>query len=298
MPRVYDPQRGWVDAPTPAAGSAPGGLLLSGSTYVRNPQGDQTVQGRLTGLLNQPNDFVRLNEREGQRYAASRGLTNSTLAAQAGRQAAIQAALPIATADAQFANQAAAQNQQALNEMQALELQRQAATAASMSANTGTQFNMLDTEIDHNRRIALMREQNRLDREASREDRDWRTGESRADRELTREGWRWDSDEAGRERDWRSSEAGLDRGLTREGWANERDNAREERAWLRDNMNQEQRYGMFRDILGMMGGTLFSDPSFWRDPAGASGFLSFFGDEFMGLFSRFFGGGNYAPGGG
>lgn len=90
MPRVYDPQRGWVEAPTPANATAPGGLTLSGSTYVRSPGQNQTVQGRITGLLGANSDFVRLNEREGQRYAASRGLQNSTLAAQAGRQAAIQ----------------------------------------------------------------------------------------------------------------------------------------------------------------------------------------------------------------
>lgn len=310
MARFYDPNtRQWVESPTPANATAPGGLTLSGSTYVRNPTGGQTVSGQMTGLLSGNSDYIRMNERAGQNFAAGRGLMNSTLAAQAGRQAAIQSALPIATADAQMANQAAAQNMDALNEMQALEMQRQAATASTANANVGAQYNMLDSQLEHDRRLDIMREQSRLDREGAREDRDWRSGESRADRDwrtgesdrdraFGREGWANDRDAAREDRDWRSGEARRDRDLTREGWANDRDAAREQNRWNRENLSSEQRAAFFRDMMQMMGGTLFSDPSFWRDPDGASGFLNFFSGQFGGLFDSFFSNRGNAFGGG
>lgn len=300
MPRIYDPNtRQWVEAPTPANASAPGGLTLSGSTYVRNPSGNQTVRGNMESLLSGNSDFIRLNERGGQKYAASRGLQNSTLAAQAGRQAAIQSALPIASADAQILNSAASQNMDALNAMEALKMQQQSQVNVG---NYGAQYNQLDSQIDHDRRLELMREQSRLDREGAREDREWRSGESRLDRDwrsgesgrdrdLTREGWDRDYGDRREERRWRSRESELDRGLSREEWRDRRESAREERDWMRENMNQEQRFGYFRDMMQMLGGTLFSDPSFWRDPTGASGFLEFFTGQFGGIWSRLFGNG-------
>lgn len=299
MPRVYDPQRGFVEAPAQGPSSAPGGISLTGTTYTRGGDKNSTVRGQMEGLLADNSNYLQMNRKAGQKFAAGRGLLNSTLAAQAGEQAAIQGALPIAQADAQLSAQAAAQNMDALNAMAAIDAQRAASTAISGSGVING--NALDSRIDHERRIELMREQNRLDREAAGEDRTWRSGESAADRTwrsgesgldrgLTRESRDLEFGDRRAERDWRSGESGLDRGLTREGWANERENAREERAWMRENMTSEQRYGFFRDMMAQVGNTLFSDPSFWRDQDGASGFMNFFMGQFGGLFDQFFGG--------
>lgn len=59
-----------------------------------------TVAGQLKSLLASDSPYIQQQEAKAQEQAQSRGLLNSTLAAQAGREAAIDAALPIAQADA------------------------------------------------------------------------------------------------------------------------------------------------------------------------------------------------------
>lgn len=307
MPRVYDPQRGWVDAPTPGGNGAQG-LTLSGNTYVRSSDPNQTVRGQMEGLLSSNSNYMRTNERAGQRFAASRGLLNSTLAGQSGRQAAIAGALPIAQADAQLAAQSASQNMDALNAMGIAELNRQTASAStSMGGNAYNRVeNELDADLAEQRQMRIMRLASQLniseadagrvfDREMTLGDREFRGVQNELDRGLTREGYDRQSTENERDRTFRGGQSELDRGLTREGRDLDLLNAREDRAAVRSNMDASARQSMFRDVLGMMGNTLFSDPSFWRDPAGASGFLEFFSGEFSNLFSRFFG---TAPGGG
>lgn len=60
----------------------------------------ETTSGQLRELLGANSPYIRQAEGAATRYAASRGLQNSSIAAQAGRKAAIDAALPIANADA------------------------------------------------------------------------------------------------------------------------------------------------------------------------------------------------------
>lgn len=315
---IYDPNTGqWVQRPGTNQNTAPGGLTTGAyGTFLRTPDQRQTVQGQMTGLLKSDTPYMKINEQKGQQFAAGRGLLNSTLAAQAGRRAAIEGALPIAAADATTYAQASAQNQDALNRMQALELQRQAATATG--GGVIYQNNAMESELEHERRLELMREQSRLEREGAREDREWRTGESRAEREwrtgeagADRE-WRtgesaldrWlATDQAQRDRDFRADQAAQDRGLTREQWeieqeerARDRDMQREEWAFMRENMTDSARFELFGSVLGMTMSTMFSNPDFFRDPDGAAGFIEFFtGDVFGGLFDRFFGGGTPRP---
>jgi hypothetical protein len=312
---IYDPNTGqWAQRPAPSQNTAPGGLTTGAyGTFLRSPDARQTVQGQMVGLLKSDTPYMKINEQKGQQFAAGRGLLNSTLAGQAGRRAAIEGALPIAAADATTFAQAGAQNQDALNRMAALDLQRQAATAQAYGG--GNTYNALDSELEHDRRKELMRLENQLNREASREDRDWRSGESAADREwrtgesgldrgLEREFFWENMNESQRDRAFRADQASQDRGLTREQWdreqaerARDREFEREERGLDRqfqlDSMSQQQRFQLFGDVIGMTMGTMFSSPDFFRDPDGAAGFINFFtGDVFGGLFSRFFGGGS------
>lgn len=69
---------------------------------------DDSAATRLTGLLATGGDYLKLARSQGQSAARRRGLQNSTMAAKAGEAAAIGAALPIASQDAQ---QTAAKNQ-------------------------------------------------------------------------------------------------------------------------------------------------------------------------------------------
>lgn len=248
----------------------------------------------MSALLAGDNPYVQQNEARARAESAGRGLLNSTLAAQAGRAAAIQGALPIATADAQLASQAAARNADALNATLLAEAQKQAAIAAGGGGGSVSgMYNQLTAEQEFERQKELMRLENQLQREAAGEDRTWRSGESQLDRGLTRDmttgEWRW-----------RSGESQLDRGLTREGWGRDSAEAAANRNWqsgeaqLDRNFQAQQsasnsRSQMFSNVFSQVMGTIFSSPDYWRDPAGASGFMNFFTGQFNDIFSRFFG---------
>jgi hypothetical protein len=287
MTAVYDQNTGqWTQRPA-HEGPVTGGLMRSGSMYLRKPGANETVAGNMAQLQSSGNPLMRLAGKQGEAFAARRGLQNSSMAAQASQQAALQAAMPIAQADAQIHAQASAQNAEALNAAAIAEMNRQTASAQGGGVQIGP--NQLDADIEFERQQQLMRLQSELniseaeagrifDREMTLGEREWRSRESGLDRGLSREEWAARSAEADRDRGWRSGESALDR-----------DFGRETRAWERENMNSEQRFSMFRDMMQMMGTTLFSDPSYWRDQNGASGFIDFFTSEFGSVFDRFFG---------
>ncbi|MBC7431715.1 MAG: hypothetical protein H7345_06565 [Rubritepida sp.] len=65
------------------------------------PTGDTSASGQLTGLLAQNSPYLQQARAGGVRTAARRGLLNSSIAAGSGEAAAIAAAAPIASQDAQ-----------------------------------------------------------------------------------------------------------------------------------------------------------------------------------------------------
>lgn len=74
-----------------------------------------TVSGQMEGLLSQSNPYIGRARTRAAQTANSRGLLNSSMAAGAGEAAAIDAAMPIATQDAQTYGQSQLANQQATN---------------------------------------------------------------------------------------------------------------------------------------------------------------------------------------
>lgn len=66
---------------------------------------DATVESRMKGLLAQGSDYMTNARETGLATANSRGLLNSSLAAEASQKAAIESALPIAQQDASAASQ-------------------------------------------------------------------------------------------------------------------------------------------------------------------------------------------------
>lgn len=68
-------------------------------SYIDKAQ--STVAGQLNQLLASDSPYIKQQEQAAMEEAQSRGLRNSTIAAQAGREAAIAGALPIAQQDAQ-----------------------------------------------------------------------------------------------------------------------------------------------------------------------------------------------------
>ena len=90
----------------------------------------ETVQGQLSSFLSAGSPILERARAGAAQQANSRGLLNSSIAAGAGEAAAIDAATPIAQADANIYNQAAGQNLQYQNQ------------AASQNSQQGTQVNM------------------------------------------------------------------------------------------------------------------------------------------------------------
>ena len=89
------------------------------SSYIDTAK--STVSGQLNTLLSSDSPYIKLNEQKATEQAGSRGLLNSTIAASAGRNAAIASALPIAQQDAESYNKFALQKQTAENNMQTIQ---------------------------------------------------------------------------------------------------------------------------------------------------------------------------------
>lgn len=83
-------------------------------TRTVDPQ-KETVSGQVDNLIKQDNPIMQRARAGAMQTANSRGLINSTMAAQAGEAAVLDAATPIATADANTYTTAARDNQAAGN---------------------------------------------------------------------------------------------------------------------------------------------------------------------------------------
>lgn len=92
----------------------------------------ETVSGQLDSLMKLDSPLMQRAEAGAVQTANRRGLVNSSMAAGAGQAAMIDAAMPIATADANIYGQASRDNQSADNN---------ALQFTAGSRNTGSQFN-------------------------------------------------------------------------------------------------------------------------------------------------------------
>lgn len=112
-------------------------------------QAKSTVAGQLSSLLSQDSPYIKQAENKAKEQSASRGLLNSTLAAQAGRTAAIESALPIAQQDAETYSKFGLQQQAADNQISTIqaesivsgELQKQKTALNQQSQNIQNAFN-------------------------------------------------------------------------------------------------------------------------------------------------------------
>ena len=98
--------------PTPAVTAAPATYNAT-TTQVSKPT--DTVQGQLAGIIDANSPLMQQAARRAAEQANSRGLLNSSIAVNAGQEAVMNAALPIATADANTYNQTRLTNQTAEN---------------------------------------------------------------------------------------------------------------------------------------------------------------------------------------
>lgn len=306
MPAVYNPATGTYSEAPAQGGALTGGLMRSGNAVLRAPTRAQTVAGNMERLQRTPDQYMQQNIKQGQRFAAGRGLLNSSMAAQAGQQAAIAGALPIAQADAQLSAQADSQNADTLNQVAMAELARQTASASAGAYGQFGASNDARAQMEFQReQNALDREQRGLDRTQEREltigGREFESLERSLDRGLTREDW-----------EQRQNQAALDRGLTREDWDRQRDERQRDRDYNTSDREDQQSYelgrddlnsrrSMFRDVMQQTLSTVLSDPALFGDPGAARGLMEFFSGAFSELFDMFLGPSRPAatsPGGG
>lgn len=136
--------------PTPGS-ITPGGPPPAGGTGTGpNGQplpGDATVEGRLNGLLDSNSPYMRLARTAGQRNAARRGLLNSSIAGGASEAAAIAAAAPIASQDAQQAfqrGQTQLEGDLQLRNATTLQSQQDSAAAERLNLELGNRITLQD----------------------------------------------------------------------------------------------------------------------------------------------------------
>ena len=289
-------QQFWeTQRPQQTAGSVAGlpgfGVAGVAGTAVRQPTGDELVKNQLSSLLAGDSQYIQNARTRGAKQAASRGLLNSSLASAASESSAINSALPIASQDAQAFSAANAQNQNDLNAASLLKFKYDLENQPGPMVGVNVGANAIDSQIDHDRRLELMRESSRLEREAAREDRGWRSGESAADRA-------WRTGESGLDRQFQSSERGRDRDfqrmMTEMGWGFdlERDDRRmafEDYMFSRESgrRDREMWQTMFGSAFGTALSTVMSDPSYLRDPQGAFGFMEGWGSQLMRMFEQY-----------
>lgn len=120
QPALPTPPNNATGAPSPGTqpGAAPGTSVapVTSSPVLSQVQGNETVAGQLGDLLKSGSPLLEQSRNRAIVQASSRGLQNSTLAAQAGEEAFISAAVPIAATDAATFAQRAQGNQAAQNQ--------------------------------------------------------------------------------------------------------------------------------------------------------------------------------------
>lgn len=277
------------------AGGGFGAVRSGGSVYTRDPGENETVEGRLNGLLASDSEYIRNAEAAGERFAGRRGLMNSSLAAQSSRQAAINAGLPIASQDAAMFAQAAGQNVDWLNQSTIRAIEAEAAANGAASSNysqDAVYTNLSERAKDRSLQERLL--QMRIDADERSQGRqfDFQRDLTEADRDFLRE-------QGVTERDFFRENRDLDYGFRRE----DRDTTLGFQAWQRD-LDREYDRGIFDDTRAdardarrqsMMGSawtqmlsTLFSSPDFFQNPEAARGFLEFFSSSMGELIDGYF----------
>lgn len=106
----------YVNPNIPRNSQAKGIQGTDNRAYTRSVTNDELVRNQLTDLLADDSKYIDLNRADARRFAATRGLGNSSIAAGAGVRAAIQSALPIAQQDAATYAATQAANMDALNQ--------------------------------------------------------------------------------------------------------------------------------------------------------------------------------------
>lgn len=130
---------------TPDATSGIVGSNMASYDPTLNTVGtNETVSGNVDKLLQADNPLMQTARNQSAEAANAKGLLNSSMAVQAGQQAVINSALPIASADASTYHDTAARNQVASNE--ADQFNTGAKNQSGLLAQQGAQTSQLSAQ--------------------------------------------------------------------------------------------------------------------------------------------------------
>lgn len=239
-----------------------GGDPNNPNAYTRTvDRNTETTAGQLEGLLRGDNPLLQRAARKGASLAQLRGSTgNDSLFASAAQDAMAEQLIPVAGADAGVYERGAVTNQGALN--QSSEVDRNNATArANAQAAAGAARYGADRQLEGDR-LRLQQSANEFNINQGNINRQFEADQRR----FAEENRRYENDNRIREQE-----------------------RQQNRTWQQADEAAAQRAAGRSQIFGQVAGTIFSDPSYWRDPSAATGMLNFFTNNFSSIWDRLMG---------
>jgi hypothetical protein len=263
--------------------------------YTRNVTGNELVQNQMQGLMNRGGAYMQNAARRGMETANRRGLLNSSIASGAAERSSLEAAMPIAQADASTYGRAQTENLDALNRglmqerdimnQQTMEGLRAAASGQNAQAQAMLARERMQMELQSQREnLAFQGEMQGLDRGQQQWLAQFGLG---ADLTRGQQGFGFQS---------ALGQQGLQQDIGRMSAADYFDS----QAGQRDTLNQltMAEHGMGLQAMGnfynRMGDEFWDNPGTMNDPYVIQGIMNFgqnFRPQFMSLFSRLYGGG-------
>jgi hypothetical protein len=263
--------------------------------YTRNVTGNELVQNQMQGLMNRGGAYMQNAARRGLETANRRGLLNSSIAAGSAERSSLEAAMPIAQADAQTYGRTQSENMGALNQglMQERDIMNQQTMEGLRQAGAG---------INAGIQAQLAREQMALDLQRQRENLAFSGEQQGLDRfqqqQLAQFGLGADLTRG-------QQQFGFQRSLAEQGFGFDA-----ARMGLQDYYNSQQgqrdvlnqltmaEYGMGLQAMGnfynRMGDEFWDNPGTMNDPYVQQAIMNFgqsFRPNFMSLFNSIYGGG-------
>lgn len=231
------------------------------AAYTRTvDRNTETTAGQLETLMRGDNPLLQRAARKGASLAQLRGSTgNDTLFADAAQDSMAENLIPVAGADAATYERAATTNQGALNESSLADRQNATARANAQAAAQASRYGA-DRQLEGD--MARLRSS---DNQFSITQGNWNRQFEADQRQFAENTRRYENDNQIR--------------------AQER---QQNRAWETADRDTATRAAGRNQIFSQVTNTIFSDPTYWRDPAGASGMVNFFTNNFSSLWDSLF----------
>lgn len=229
--------------------------------YTRSVDANtETTAGQLNTLLRGDNPILQRAARKGASLAQLRGSTgNDSIFASAAQDAMAENLIPVAGADAQAYERAATANQGALNESSVVDRQNATSRANAQAAAAASRYGA-DRGLEGD--MARLRSS---DNQFNITQGNWNRQFEADQRQFAENTRRYENDNRIREQE-----------------------RQQNRAWDTADRDTATRAAGRNQIFSQVTGAIFSDPTYWRDPAGASGMVNFFTNNFSQLWDNLF----------